>query len=139
MTSNKTHIAKISRPSASGVLPRSRLMTVLDNGREQPLTWVSGPAGSGKTTLVGSYLDERKLPCLWYQVDAGDEDIASFFYYMGLAAQKAAPRYRKPLPLLTPEYLTGVSPFTQGFFEHLYARLKPPFAIVFDNYQDASE
>jgi ATP/maltotriose-dependent transcriptional regulator MalT/DNA-binding SARP family transcriptional activator len=115
------------------------LLALLDESREQPIAWVSGPAGSGKTTLVGNYLDERKLPCLWYQVDAGDADPASFFYHMGLAAQKAAPRYRKSLPLLTPEYLAGIPVFTRRFFENIYARLKPPFAIVFDNYQEASE
>lgn len=96
-------------------------------------------AGSGKTTLIASYLDARKLPCIWYQVDAGDGDIASFFYYMGLAGKKAAPRYKKPLPLLTPEYLQGIPVFTRRYFEELFHRLKPPFIIVFDNYQDAPQ
>jgi len=135
----KTSITKVTRPKLSGISPRKRLFKVLDSGREKPVIWVSGPAGSGKTTLVANYLDERKLPCLWYQVDAGDADIATFIYYLGQATQKAAPRYRKPLPLLTPEYLPGLPVFTQRFFEQLYARLKPPFAIVFDNYQEAPE
>ncbi len=68
-----------------------------------------------------------------------DADLATFFYYLGRAAQKAAPRYRKPLPPLTPEYLPGIATFTQRFFENIYARLKPPFAIVFDNYQETPE
>ena len=62
-------------------------------------------AGSGKTALTASYLDNGKFPCLWYRMDEGDGDIATFFYYLGLAAKKASPRKRKPLPLLTPEYL----------------------------------
>jgi ATP/maltotriose-dependent transcriptional regulator MalT len=135
----KTAVAKITRPKLSGISPRKRLFKLLDSGREKPVAWVSGPAGSGKTTLVASYLDERKLPCLWYQVDAGDADLATFFYYLGQATQKAAPRFRKPLPLLTPEYLPGLPVFTQRFFEQLYARLKPPFALVLDNYQEAPE
>jgi len=139
MSSNYSPIAKITRPNSLGALARKRLMTELDKVPEQTVSWISGPAGSGKTTLAAGYLDERKLPCLWYQLDAGDGDIASFFYYMGLAAQKAAPRYRKHLPVLTPEYLHGISVFTQRFFENLYARLKPPFAVVFDNYQEAPE
>ena len=132
-------IAKISRPTARGIIPRKRLFRLLDSARKQPILWVTGPAGSGKTSLIAGYLDARKLPCLWYQADDRDSDIASFFYYLGLATKKAAPRYRKSLPLLTPEYLGGIPTFTQRFFENLYSRLKPPFAVVFDNYQDVPE
>jgi len=132
-------MAKITRPNSFGVVTRRRMIDLLNENRNQPVTWISGPAGSGKTTLIANYLDERKLPCLWYQVDAGDADIATFIYYLGQAAQKAAPRFRKPLPHLTPEYLPGLATFTQRFFEQLYARFKPPFALVFDNYQEAPE
>ena len=139
MHKNKASIAKISRPNISGTFARKRLFTLLDDCRKRQIVWVAGPAGSGKTTLIANYLDERRLPCLWYQVDAGDADIAGFFYYLGLAAQKAAPRFRKALPLLTPEYLLGVSVFTRSFFENMYSRLKPPFVVVLDNYQEAPD
>lgn len=131
-------LPKITRPGISGVLRRERLFKQLDKSRKQPVIWLAGPAGSGKTTLVSSYLEARKLPCLWYQVDGGDSDIAGFFYYMGLAAKKAAPRYRKPLPLLSPEYLQGLNIFAIRFFENLYQRLRRPFVLVFDNYQEIS-
>jgi LuxR family maltose regulon positive regulatory protein len=134
---NKDFIpAKLNPPRLSRVLPRERLFQVLDGFRDQPVTWITGPAGSGKTTLVSSYIEEQCLPCLWYQIDQGDADIATFFYYMGLAGKKAAPRKRKPLPLLTPEYLLGISTFTRSFFEELFRRLKKPYAVVLDNYQD---
>ena len=109
----------------------------MDAGRDYPVTWVAGPPGSGKTTLVASYLDTRKIPCLWYQVDDGDADIATFFYYMGIAVKNAFPGKRKALPVLTPEYLSDVPSFTRQYFEELYGRMKPPFVLVFDNYQDA--
>lgn len=136
MTKRNTSIAKISCPAVSGIFPRKRLFKLLDRSREKPVIWVSGPAGSGKTTLIASYLDARKLPCLWYQVDEGDADLATYFYYMGLAAQKAAPRYRKPLPLLTPEYMLGAPVFTRRFFEELGKRLKPPCVITLDDYHN---
>ncbi|MBI2472586.1 MAG: hypothetical protein HYV59_15335 [Planctomycetes bacterium] len=136
MTRRHTYIAKITRPKIRGICLRKRLFLRMDAGRDHPVTWVTGPPGSGKTTLVASYLDTRRVPILWYQVDSGDADIATFFYYMGMAAKKAFPGKRKPLPVLTPEYLSDISSFTRRYFEELYSKLKPPFIIVFDNYQD---
>ena len=119
-------MGKVTRPVLTGVFPRKRLFDLLDHMRERPVIWVSGPPGCGKTTLVSSYLEARKLPCLWYQLEAGDADPATFFYFLGRAARKAAPRKRKPLPLLTPEYLQGIPAFTQRYFDELYTRLNPP-------------
>lgn len=96
---------------------------------------MAAPAGSGKTTLVSSYIRQRTLPCIWYQCDEGDADLSSFFYYMAVAAQKANPRRKTPLPLLTPEYLLGLPTFARRYFDELYGRLKAPCLIVLDNYQ----
>ncbi|HXX35074.1 MAG TPA: AAA family ATPase, partial [Thermodesulfobacteriota bacterium] len=134
MKAEGASIAKITRPSAAGIFPRRRLFRLLDTCRKYPVIWINGPAGSGKTTLVSSYLDARKLSCLWYQVDEGDSDIATFFSYMGMAAKKAAPRRKTPLPLLTPEYLQGIPTFTLRYFENLFSRLKIPCVLVFDDY-----
>lgn len=138
MMQEQVSIAKITRPRLPDVLPRTRLFHLLDQARKRsPVIWISGPAGSGKTTLVSSYLDTRKLPCLWYQTDEGDADPATFFYYMGIAARKAAPRHKRPLPLLTPEYGFGIPTFTRRYFENLCSRLnQAAHALVFDNYQD---
>jgi ATP/maltotriose-dependent transcriptional regulator MalT len=136
MNTRPPPIVKITRPVLDGVFPRKRLFQLLERGRQKPILWVSGLPGCGKTTLVVSYLASRGDPCLWYQVDEGDHDIASFFYYMGLAAQRASPRKRKPLPFLTPEYLPGLPTFTKRYFENLYGRLNPGSVVVFDNYQN---
>ena len=73
------------------------------------MTWISAPAGSGKTTLVASFLEANKIPYLWYQMDEGDTDIATFFSYRGVAVKKAALQKRQYSPLFTPEYLQGLS------------------------------
>jgi DNA-binding SARP family transcriptional activator len=136
-------------------LQRPRLFRKLDRN-SHPITWITGPPGAGKTTLAISWLRTRRIPFLWYHVDEGDSDPASLFYHLGLAARRAAPRKRKPLPILTHEYLTGIQAFSRRFFENVYSRLYdrranqsssvgPPaddwhaVVIVFDNYQEVPE
>lgn len=128
-------LAKITRPSLQGIFPRTRLFDALDEGRKGAAIWISGPAGSGKTTLTASYLEHRRLPHVWFRMDEADADVATFFYYMGLASKAAAPTARKPLPLLTAEYVPGLPAFARRYFRNLYGRLKKPFVLVFDNYQ----
>jgi len=132
-----TELAKISAPLPKDVVLRKRLFQQIDDCRKNPITWVSGTPGCGKTTLVSSYIHYKKIPCIWYQVDGGDSDVSTFFYYMGIAAKKASPHYRKPLPLLTPEYILGISTFALRYFEELFSRLRCPFILVLDNYHEA--
>ncbi|MGQ0591293.1 MAG: hypothetical protein ACT4QB_01235 [Gammaproteobacteria bacterium] len=117
-------------------MPRLRLFGLLDAAQEQPLVWISGPPGAGKTTLAASYVSAKKRPGIWYQVDRGDGDIATFFYYLGLAVANTKPRKRIDLPLLTPEYLPDIEGFTRRFFRKAYASLPSGSVIVFDNYQE---
>ncbi|MGR3318263.1 MAG: BTAD domain-containing putative transcriptional regulator [Candidatus Anammoxibacter sp.] len=112
-------------------------MRLMDNGRKKPLIWVHGPAGAGKTTMVAGYLKERDLPVLWYQVDEKDDDVANLFFYLKKAKEDAFPNDNTSLPLLTPEYLAGLTTFTRRYFEQLFNAPKGPCVIVFDNYQDA--
>ncbi len=130
--SRRASLGKTTRPSLSGILPRKRLFALFDDGRRSPALWISGPPGCGKTTAVASYLDHARLHCLWYQMDEGDADPATFFYYLGLAAGDLNEGKGEPLPLLTPEYQRSLAVFTRRYFQRLYAGLKTPFAVVLD-------
>ncbi|MEW6374860.1 MAG: hypothetical protein AB1502_03600 [Thermodesulfobacteriota bacterium] len=138
MASRSSSLAKLARPALSRVFLRERTFDLLDRLRQQPVIWISGPAGCGKTTLASSHIETRRLPHLWYRLDRGDGDAATFFYYLGLAAKKVSPRAKTPLPLLTPEYLRGMSTFALRYFENLYQRLRSPSILVFDNYHEVS-
>jgi len=72
------------------------------------------------------------MPALWYQMDSGDSDPASFFYYLSVALHSLAEG--EQLPLLTPEYLPDLAGFTRRFFRQLYSRLQKASVLVFDNY-----
>jgi LuxR family transcriptional regulator, maltose regulon positive regulatory protein len=131
------------RPRPVGALARARLFRALDEARRRPAVWVAGPPGAGKTTLVSTYVEERRLRTVWYRVQDEDADPATFFHYFGLAVEAAAHgRRRAPLPHLTAEYLPNLPVFSRRYFEQVYERLKAPCTLVFDNYpecpQDAS-
>jgi DNA-binding SARP family transcriptional activator len=128
-------INKISRPRLSKVFERERVFRLLNDSFGHSAIWISAPAGAGKTTLVASYLESLHHHCVWYQIDHRDADPATFFYYLSLAVKRATPRKRKPIPLLTPEFIPGIEAFTLSFFEAVYQRLSKPVIIVMDNYQ----
>jgi LuxR family transcriptional regulator, maltose regulon positive regulatory protein len=132
MKGRRVSLGKTTRPSVAGVLPRKRLFDLLK--KTAPVTWITGPPGCGKTTLAASWLDSAKVASLWYQLDEGDADVATFFYYLGLAAA-LHDGDDEPLPLLTPEHQAGLAVFTRRYFERLFAQLKEPFALVLDGYQ----
>jgi LuxR family transcriptional regulator, maltose regulon positive regulatory protein len=127
-------LAKTTRPSARGAVPRPRLFRRLDR-RAVPLLWITGPPGAGKTTLVSSYVEARRLRTLWYQLDESDADVATFFFHVAGAARRGRSRVR-PLSLLRPEHWLALSAFTRRFFDELHAGLRSPVLLVFDNYQE---
>ncbi|WON74181.1 BTAD domain-containing putative transcriptional regulator [Nitrosospira sp. Is2] len=138
MTAVEQHLAKITIPQPHRAYARTRLFELLDTARQQRIVWIAAPPGAGKTTLASTYLAARSLKASWCQLDTSDGDVASFFHYLAIAVETASPRYRTPLPSLTPEYLSGLPTFTRRFFEKVVRRLGTPAVIVLDNYQEVA-
>ncbi|MGE5794696.1 MAG: BTAD domain-containing putative transcriptional regulator [Bacteroidota bacterium] len=130
-------LAKLSRPRIYRVSPRERLFRLLDERREHPVVWLSGAPGAGKTVLVASYLEARKLPAIWYHADPGDADPATFFYYLGLAASRLGGRKARPLPLFTDEYRRDLDGFARRWFREFFARMAAGSVLVLDNLHEA--
>lgn len=55
MNRRTTLPAKLTARRQDGAVLRTRLFERLDAGAEIALTWVQGPAGAGKTTLVSTW------------------------------------------------------------------------------------
>jgi LuxR family maltose regulon positive regulatory protein len=138
MTQNRASaLAKLTRPRLHNAVHRERLFTRLEEECERlSALCVVGPPGAGKTTLVASWLDARNLRGIWYQVDPGDSDLATFFFYLRLAATAFDSKGQRPLPLLTPEFLPDIDGFARRFFRELFSRLPHGATLVLDNYQE---
>lgn len=128
--------AKLTRPKLYESVARPRLFAMLDNAARRPVVWVCAPPGAGKTAMVASYLEARGLPYLWYQVDAGDADPATFVHYLRLAALQLAPR-GAVLPLFPVEPQRDLGRFARVFLRDLFGVLPRPCAVVLDNFHEA--
>lgn len=129
--------AKLSPPEKVRAIARNRLFAVLDQWRKLgPAIAVVGPPGSGKTTLISTWMKARSLRGVWYQVDPGDADPASLFHFLRQAMTPFSQRIVRKLPALTAEYLDDVPGFSRRFFRQLFEGLPEGALIVFDNYQE---
>lgn len=136
MSLKRTSIAKINAPRLFDSVPRERLFAWLDANRGRALIWIEGPPGAGKTTLGASYLEARRVPALWYQVDPGDADPATLFHYLTIAVAATTDGEVPILPRLAAEHLADLPAFARTYFRELFAFLPQGVVLVLDNVQE---
>ena len=82
---------KLHRPSIPPKrVRRPHLIQRLNKGLafDRQVTLVSAPAGFGKTTCIGEWVNALDCPVTWLSLDAADDDPARFFAYLVAALQK---------------------------------------------------
>src|SRR5438067_324534 len=127
-------VAKLTMPRFAELEPRARLFRRLDDLRREHLVpWITAPAGSGKTSLLVSYLADRAIPALWYRVDEGDRDAAELFYF----ARRALGPAGDMLPAYAPT--AELAAHARRFFESLFEQVPDGTALVFDDFHVAPE
>ena len=132
-------LAKFSRPRLYNVQKRERLFRLLDEHRTHPIIWIAGLPGAGKSTLVASYVETRKLPGIWFQADQGDADPATFFHYLRTAAADLPVRRAKDaaaLPVFTADYSGNLPAFTRRFLREFFALFPSGSLLVVDNFHE---
>jgi len=126
--------AKIARPKIPLAYNRQVIFEKLRTNSENPIVWVEGSAGSGKSLLVNSFLESENIPCVWYQIDESDADIATFFHYLLSGLEKSLPESETSQQLLSLPYKPQYATFSKRFFQELQESIDSPLAIVFDDY-----
>jgi LuxR family maltose regulon positive regulatory protein len=134
-------------PSRPNAVVRQRLIERLNEGMHRKLTLISAPAGFGKTTLVASWIADRRsqapdhgAPILpspsiaWLSLDEADNDPTRFLIYLVSALQTIAPAIGAGVlgALQSPQPPPPESTFTALL--NGIAAIPDQFALILDDY-----
>lgn len=113
---------------------RSRLLERVTRAMQQRLTLVVAPAGYGKTTLLGGWVQQTPIPVAWVTLDDGDNDSARFWSYVFTACDAFKPgsghyavRMRQGAPAASPT--TVLTAWLNAF-----ASLPQQSVLILDDY-----
>lgn len=92
MLSRSTNLlsTKLKRPSPrSDYIIRDKLFHKLDNYMAKSVIYIKGGAGTGKTTFLSSYIEERHIKnTAWLSLDESDNSIRTFWLYFIASVNK---------------------------------------------------
>jgi LuxR family maltose regulon positive regulatory protein len=96
LLTTKLYIPRIRR----NLVPRPRLIEQLNDGLQRKLTLIAAPAGYGKTTLVGEWVQAMGSAApatgiAWLSLDEGDNDPTRFLSYSVAALRTIDPNIAK--------------------------------------------
>ena len=119
-----------------GMVPRDRLLDMLEEGARHPLTLVSAPAGSGKTALVAWWLGHRRSRgrVAWLSLGREERDREHFWIAVTAALRDAL----GPSGAVTPAPRTAVDAYLPGLFAAL-ARTGAPVLLVLDDLHEVTD
>jgi LuxR family transcriptional regulator, maltose regulon positive regulatory protein len=117
------------------LVARPRLDALLNGGvgGQVRLVLVSAPAGSGKSTVLASWLADRPQACAWLQVETSDSDPARFWAYLVQALTSAAPGLSSRLAAVVASSAGDESVVVTAVVNAL-AELEQPLVLVIDDY-----
>jgi LuxR family maltose regulon positive regulatory protein len=71
----------------AALVSRQNLLEILDKSLVCKVTIITAPAGFGKTTLIGDWINQRNIQAAWLSMDENDNDPNRFLSYFIKALQ----------------------------------------------------
>jgi LuxR family maltose regulon positive regulatory protein len=104
------------------------------------MTLISGPAGSGKTSLLSSWIESRSraTSIAWVTVESRDRDVPQFWAHV-LASLASTPGGRTgPIAKLTPPRTAGDEGFLSRFIDAVGSAGRPLVLLIDDEQETGS-
>jgi LuxR family maltose regulon positive regulatory protein len=124
-------------PPRPSLVSRPRLIARLLQGVALPLTLISAPAGSGKSTLISEWRASpagRDVPLAWLSLDERDNDPTRFLTYLVAALRPLKPELdQTAFSMLQSPQSPPLQPFLTGLINDLHELAKPS-TLVLDDY-----
>ncbi|UCG92621.1 MAG: winged helix-turn-helix domain-containing protein [candidate division WOR-3 bacterium] len=125
---------KLEPPQIKGrILRRERLLNLIKDNLDKKLILICAAAGYGKTTLLAQLCGELETCYVFYDIDAKDNDIATFFGYLVAGVGKYSVRFGRRVRSIisqTRDTEIVVGTFINEFVENI----KDNFYIILDDY-----
>jgi LuxR family transcriptional regulator, maltose regulon positive regulatory protein len=119
---------------------RHRLHALIDAGIEGPLTLVSGPVGSGKTSLLSSWIAAHPRPksIAWVTVESRGRNVPQFWAHVLASLASTTGGRSGPLAKLAPPRTAGDDRFLSRFIEAVGGVARPLVLVIDDELETGS-
>ncbi len=123
------------------VLRRARLIEKLHQNLHRKLTFITAPAGFGKTTLLVDFVSEAPAKMVWYHITAEDRDLRRFVRYVVGALAQRFPHLQRVLEGVLEGGLPAQHPvMLAAWLNNLLAEYVDDFTlVVLDDYHLVGE
>lgn len=135
-------LTKVRAPQRrKDILHRVRLVDTIHQNLHRKLTYISAPAGYGKTTLLIDFANDVDAIVCWYLISPQDRDLVEFTRHIVAAFQQQIPQFGKELEeaLSMPTAEHDPASLAAEIINEVERRIDDFCVLVLDDYHLAGE